>query len=690
VELTVPGDKSISQRALIFAALAEGTSRLRGLLAGADPRSTASVLRQLGASIPPLPRDGAPLQVEGLGLRGLDPGGKSLDCGNSGTAARLMMGVLAGQAGVATLTGDDSLRGRPMRRVTGPLTLMGARFEELEETDCLPIRVRGGALGPLEHASPVASAQVKSALLLAGLVGGASVVVTEPARSRDHTERLLAVVGAPPVCRQTELGWQVRSMDPPGAIDPLDLTVPGDFSSAAFFLVLGLLGGAGSRLTMRHVGLNPTRTGLLRVLRRMGASVDVTDPWSAGAGEPAGTLSVAPSGLAGTQVGSDEVPGLIDEIPILAVAAARAEGATRVTGAHELRLKETDRIRALVENLTAVGVRAEELDDGFEIEGSDRPLAGRVRAFGDHRIAMAFQVLGALPGNRIELDDPAVAGVSFPGFAAVLSQVGAHARSGGSVGGADVGEGAHVSRARDVRDEAHARAGVESRAPVVTIDGPAGSGKSTTAREVARRLGFRHLDSGALYRAITFALLERDIRPQSWEDLTPTDLARFEIDLVPEADGFELRLEGRRLDSELRTPEVTAHVSKVASLPAVRSWLLEHQHSAGRLGGLVADGRDMGTVVFPDAELKVFLTADLEERARRRLRQDTGREPDADSVSREASRIQRRDRLDSERQLSPLRRPDDAAVLDTTRLTEPEQVDRIVALVRALGSSGGG
>ncbi len=287
---------------------------------------------------------------------------------------------------------------------------------------------------------------------------------------------------------------------------------------------------------------------------------------------------------------------------------------------------------------------------------------------------MAFQVLGALPGNRIEVDEPSVTAVSFPGFSAALAMAADSARSRRTSGG---------TGGRDGRAGESRRPG---RGPVVTIDGPAGSGKSTTAREVARRLGLRHLDSGALYRAITFALLRADVPPEAWADLTPSELARFDVELVPRDEGFDLRLDGHTLVAELRTPEVTARVSKVSSLAVVRSWLLEHQHRAGRLGGLVADGRDMGTVVFPDADVKVFLTADLEERARRRLRQDTGEEPDSDTVSEEAARIQKRDRLDSERQLSPLRRPDDATVLDTTRLTEREQVDRIVALVEALDS----
>ena len=669
MELTVPGDKSISQRALLLAALAEGRSHVSGLLHGGDPASMAAVLRRVGVDVPELPPDGSAIEIVGRGLQGLGAAGVTLDCGNSGTAARLLLGVFAGQSGHVTVTGDASLRGRPMHRVTGPLTAMGARFEELGEDGRLPIRVHGGPLRPLNHDSATASAQVKSAILLAGLVSGTGVTVTQPTRSRDHTERLLARVGAEVACGPVDGRWWVELEGPPGRIRPLELQVPGDFSSAAFFLALGLLGGCGNEIVIRNVGLNPTRTGLLDVVARMGAGVRADprpeEPW----GEPTGRLTVAPTALKAVEVGGDEIVGLIDEVPVLAVLAARASGVTRITGAAELRLKETDRLRALARNLASVGVRVEELDDGLEIEGTDGPLRGRVEAFHDHRIAMAFGVLGALPGNEIEVDDPAVADVSFPGFWTRLGEASASVRRFGAA--TDVSPSGRPATAR-------------RRRPIVTIDGPAGSGKSSTAKAVARQLGFRHLDSGALYRAITLALLKAGVDPSDWPGLDAADLAAYRVDMTPSPDGFVVTVAGRSPGGEIRTAEVTAHVSRAAGLPAVRGWLLNHQRHAGEAGGLVADGRDMGTVVFPDAEVKVFLTADLAERARRRLLQATGQEPEAPEVGEEARRIETRDAEDSEREISPLRRAEDAVVLDTTALTMEEQVREVVRLVDAL------
>jgi 3-phosphoshikimate 1-carboxyvinyltransferase len=318
-----------------------------------------------------------------------------------------------------------------MARVTEPLTRMGARLTFMETEGCLPVEVCGAhPLRPIEWDSPVASAQVKSALLLAGLTGGAFVLLTEPRRSRDHTERLFAQVGAPVISHPAQGRWRVELRDPPEAIEPLDFRVPGDPSSAAFFLALAAAGGAARELVIEGVGLNPTRTGFLDVLRRLGAAVtaEVDD---LDAAEPVGTLHVAPGPLTAVDVGGDEVPGLIDEIPLVAVLASRAEGDTRVTGARELRHKESDRIVAVVENLRALGVEADELDDGLVVRGSDRPLSGRIRTQGDHRIAMAFGVLGALPGNHIVVDDPDAADVSFPGFWTLLREVSAGTSSAG-------------------------------------------------------------------------------------------------------------------------------------------------------------------------------------------------------------------------------------------------------------------
>lgn len=677
MEVRVPGDKSLTHRALILAALATGQSRLRGLLWGADPLATWRALRELGVAMEPLPRDGGELRVRGLGLRGLREPAAVLDCRNSGTTARLLLGVLSGQRLRATLTGDDSLRRRPMGRVTVPLGRMGARFWELGAPGCLPMEVEGGVLRPLDHISPVASAQVKSAVLLAGLVGGVPVSVVEPGRSRDHTERLLAGLGVAVRWREGEGGWRVELADPPEALPPLDFTVPGDFSSAAYFLVLGLLLGEGRGLRVGGVGLNPTRTGLLEVLGRMGARLEIeVAEGGGGRGEPVGAVVAPGATLRGTEVAGHEVPRLVDEIPVLAVAAARAEGVTRITGAGELRVKESDRLAALAQNLRAVGVRAEELEDGLEIQGTDRPLEGVVRAFGDHRIAMAFAVLAALPGNRIRIADPEVVDVSFPGFWELLGAV-ASCAEGESAGGASAGAAAK-------RTERRGGGPMPARGPIVTIDGPAGSGKSTTARAVARRLGFRHLDSGALYRALTFALLDAGIAPERWADLSAEELDRFEIGLKPRDGDYAVVLGSRVLDAELRSPEVTGHVSQLSQLPAVRAWLLSQQREAGAGGRLVADGRDMGTVVFPHADVKIYLTASLEERARRRLRERGVSDPGETELRDEMERIRERDERDRGRALSPLRQPEDAVVIDTTDLSFDTQVDLIVERVQGL------
>lgn len=421
MEITVPGDKSISQRALILASLSEEESRIRGILSGGDPASTAQALRAVGSPIPPLSDE---ITFRGLGLRGLHAPHQALDLENSGTGARLLLGVLAGQSFEAVVTGDESLRARPMARVTKPLSQMGATFVALETEGCLPLRVQGGQLKSFRYDLPVASAQLKSSLLLAGLVGGVPVHLVEPGRSRDHSEKVLEGLGIQIQSGPTQGGWGVTLPNPPSTLPALDLLVPGDFSSAAFFLVLGLLRSTPEALIIKNVGLNTTRTGLLPVLERMGGAISSDLPGEMGrAGEPAGSLIVHSSELTGCEVGGEEIPGLIDEVPILAAAAARAQGLTRITGARELRVKETDRIMAVVSNLRAIGVEAEELEDGMEIQGSDRPLRGRVETFGDHRIAMAFGVLGSLPGNHIEMDGREVTGVSFPGFWELLDQV---------------------------------------------------------------------------------------------------------------------------------------------------------------------------------------------------------------------------------------------------------------------------
>lgn len=428
--ITVPGDKSISHRCLIFAALAEGESRLDGLLDAGDTRSTASALRALGVEIPgPLDRSvGGSVVVRGRGPGGLqDPAGR-LDCGNSGTTARLLLGVLAGSGRKAVLTGDASLRRRPMRRVTQPLATAGARFTELGEEGRLPIRVEAtGALNDIDHLNEQSSAQVKTAMLLAGVCADRGVRVEEPRRSRDHTERLLLAMGAPLKGRDEGDG-AVVTLERGTRLDPLDVRVPGDISSAAFFLGLaalvgGVVNGRGRGVRVNGVGLNPTRTVFLDVLRRMGAEVMVEEMEERG-GEPVGAVTAAATGrLTGTVVAPKEVPGLLDEVPILAAVAAMAEGETRFNGIGELRVKESDRIQALVDNLQAVGVETDAGPDHLAVNGTKRELAGAVESFGDHRIAMAFGVLGAVPGNHVRVRGQENAAISYPTFWEELERV---------------------------------------------------------------------------------------------------------------------------------------------------------------------------------------------------------------------------------------------------------------------------
>ncbi len=394
----------------MLAALAPGTSVIRGALTSLDARSTASVLRQLGVAVSPL-RPGAAVQVHGQ--RTFAAPRSTLHCGNAGTTARLISGILAAQPLSARLTGDASLRKRPMRRVTLPLGLMGAQFEP-PAADRLPFSMTGGELRPLRHDLPVSSAQIKSALLLAGACAGVEVSLREPSgRSRDHTERMLSALGFDVAERhgRIELGRG-------GRFERLDFAVPADPSSAAFLVGVAILAEAGE-VHLPGVGLNPTRTGFLAVLQRMGAR-PALEHVVEHLGEPVGTMVVTPAQLIGTVVEAHEIPGLVDEVPMLAVLAARASGETRFRSVGELRVKESDRLGLIASNLRALGQRASVDGEDLVVEGVTAPPRGRVRTDGDHRIAMAFRVLGTVPGARVKVDDMACADVSFPGFERAL------------------------------------------------------------------------------------------------------------------------------------------------------------------------------------------------------------------------------------------------------------------------------
>ena len=417
---SVPGDKSISHRVLMLAPLADGTSRIDGLVASEDVRATAAAMRSLGVTGAQVDQGGRPLEIAGPIPFGSPA--VPIDCGNSGTTARLLLGLIAGHDMTAMLDGDASLRRRPMDRVVGPLRAAGAEVRELGDPGRLPLEITGGDLRAIGHESPIASAQVKSALLFAGLAARVPVRVVEPAPSRDHSERLFRAMGVTVEVEPTETGQRISVERYPDALRPLELSVPGDFSSASYLIALALLGGAGGGIRLEGVGLNPGRTGFLRALEAMGASIEVVNR-AEQAGEPLGDLIAEPSALHGVEVPKDWIPALVDEVPILACVAARTAGVTRVSGAHELRFKESDRLAALSRNLSALGVSVEELADGLVIEGTEAQLVGRVVTGGDHRIAMAFGILGALPGVEIDIDEPACVDVSYPGFWEDLARI---------------------------------------------------------------------------------------------------------------------------------------------------------------------------------------------------------------------------------------------------------------------------
>lgn len=403
----VPGDKSISHRAVMLGAIAEGTTRVGGFLEGEDTRATARVFARLGVRID-APEPSVRI-VHGIGLDGLRAPDGPLDCGNAGTGMRLLAGLLAGQPFDSVLVGDESLSRRPMRRVTEPLARMGARIAT-DDGGLPPLRIHGGArLRAIEYATPVASAQVKSAVLLAGLYAEGATTVVEPHPTRDYTERMLAAFGA-----DVRFAPGRATVSGRPRLSAADVDVPADFSSAAFFLVAASI-VPGSDLVVEAVGMNPRRTGLLEALRLMGADIAVESPREQG-GEPVADLRVRAAPLRGIDVPRALVPDMIDEFPALFVAAAAAQGQTVVTGAAELRVKESDRLAAMATGLRALGMRVDETEDGATLHGGANLGSGTIESHGDHRIAMAFAIAGQISSGQVRINDVANVATSFPGF----------------------------------------------------------------------------------------------------------------------------------------------------------------------------------------------------------------------------------------------------------------------------------
>jgi len=419
-DLTVPGDKSVSHRAIMLGSIAEGVTEVQGFLAGEDCLATMGAFRSMGVVID---RPGSTeLVIHGVGLRGLQAPQGPLDLGNSGTAMRLMTGMLAGQDFAATLTGDESLTGRPMQRVITPLGRMGATIDSRDGKP--PLHIRGNpSLVAIDYALPIASAQVKSAILLAGLYAHGRTSVTEPAVTRDHTERMLRGMGTP-----VSVDGSRIAIEGPARLRACRVCVPADLSSAAFIILAGLL-AAKADVLIRNVGVNPTRTGVLDILRAMGASIALENRRDLG-DEPVADIRVRSSELRGIEVDPELVSLAIDEFPVLFVAAAAARGTTRFTGIGELRVKESDRIAAMASGLRALGIRVEESDDGAVVHGG-RFSEGEVDSFGDHRIAMSLAVAGTVADGPVRVRDVAAVETSFPGFPDCLGNVGADIRCAG-------------------------------------------------------------------------------------------------------------------------------------------------------------------------------------------------------------------------------------------------------------------
>jgi 3-phosphoshikimate 1-carboxyvinyltransferase len=411
--IAVPGDKSISHRAVLLGAIADGETSVRGFGRSEDTEATIGAVRALGATVHD--DDVDVLRIEGVGLRGLREPDEPVDCGNSGTTIRLLAGILAGERGRFELTGDESLRRRPMERIAGPLVQMGAQVETTDGTP--PLTIDGGELHGIRYELPVASAQVKSCILFAGLLAQGRTTVVEPLPTRDHTELMLQAGGVQVKRQQRRI-----SVGPAERISLGEVVVPGDLSAAAPFIVAATL-LPGSELTIHDVGLNPRRTGLLDVLARMGARVTIFHRHRSG-GEPVGDLEVLSAELVATTVTGDEVPLLVDELPLFALAACSAHGTSRVEGARELRVKETDRIETVTASLRAVGARVTATDDGLEIRGVPARLkGGAMSSQGDHRIAMLGAVAGLVSRDGVLLGGPEAVAVSFPGFFELLDSV---------------------------------------------------------------------------------------------------------------------------------------------------------------------------------------------------------------------------------------------------------------------------
>lgn len=673
--LTFPGDKSLSHRAAILATLAKGTSTISNFLDAGDTMNTLKAMQALGARVTDL--GDRSFRVESDGLKSLKSPTGVIDCGNSGTGSRLIMGLLAGLDGVtAVIDGDASLRKRPMRRVTGPLEKLGAKFEWLGEKDCLPVRVTGTKLPPIEFTETLGSAQVKSAVILAALASQTSLVLHEPIPSRDHTENMLRFAGvelqsAPP---PPQTGTKTITLALNQVVQPRDYKIWGDVSSAAFFAVGASLIPE-SEVLLRGLLLNPYRDAYLHALKQMGAFVEIL-PQRNECGERGGDVLVRHAALKGIELDPQVIPALIDEIPVLTIAGTFAQGTFSYRNAKELRVKESDRIAIMAKNLNSVGVKTEEFEDGMAVGGNPQyALAGKIESDMDHRIVMSFEIANLMNGGKLEIEGKEWVQTSFPSFYEKLKSV------------------THWAAV-----ETQNFASLPKNPQAITIDGPAGSGKSTVAYMLAKQLGFNQIDSGALYRAFTYAgyaeFQRISVETQNFASLPawPKAVAEDErlvsylkaipLELRFSDDGKQhVYVEGKELTHELRSPEIAGRIKPVADARYLRERVREVLVSAAQKYSLVADGRDMGTEVFTEARFKFFLTAQSRTRAERRLAEFREKSPNI-TLEEVERQIIERDRDDATREFGGLRPADTAIFIDTSSHSQEQVADLMLAYIR--------
>ena len=640
-ELPVPGDKSISHRALLLGSQRIGKLTVHGLLEGEDVLATAAALRSLGVTIV---QDGDTWHIQGVGIGGLAEPSSPLDMGNSGTAARLMMGLVTPYPFTSFFSGDESLSKRPMQRVITPLEQMGARIVARSEGR-FPLALQGTRdTLPISYRLPVASAQVKSCIMLAALNTAGVTEVIEPTPTRDHTERMFAsLLGVQVETTQEEDGTHIKvTGQPKQSHADLVFTVPADPSSAAFPLVAALI-TPDSEVTLKNICLNPLRTGLFTCLQEMGADITIENIRNEG-GEYVGDITARSSSLNAIDVPAERAASMIDEYPILAVAAAYAKGTTRMRDLHELRVKESDRLQAVYDGLIANGVTAEIDGDDLIVTGGDVAGGGTVTTHFDHRIAMSFLVMGMASAQPVTVDDGRAIATSFPQFLPLMADA-----------------GADICSDRREFDRCH-----KHRPTVIAIDGPAASGKGTLARKLADYYGYGYLDTGSLYRAVGMRVLN------AGQDPADNQAAINAANALQEADTH---------NPHIRQEKVGKAASVVSAIPEVRAILLDYQRDyAKRDKGAVLDGRDIGTVVCPEADVKIFMSASVDARAGRRHRQLEGQGIKVELESVKQDLIDR-DRRDAERSTAPMKPAEDAYQLDTSEMNANEVFAHVLDII---------